>query len=112
MSVIVEEGESGRILLLCKGADDVIIQRSAIKETEQEIINESLYNYAFQGLRTLLLAEKYIDPHDSEDWEKRYSEAITIVGPERMEKIYDLQSEIEKGLEVLGVTAIEDKLQD
>ena len=31
MSVIVEDGESGNILLLCKGADDVIMQRSAIK---------------------------------------------------------------------------------
>ena len=32
MSVIVHDEKSNKILLLCKGADDVIIQRSAIKE--------------------------------------------------------------------------------
>ena len=35
MSVIVQEELTGRILLLCKGADDVIVQRSAIKDKQK-----------------------------------------------------------------------------
>lgn len=63
MSVIVRDEKTGRVFLLCKGADDVILQRSIVEDQEHRSINEDLYHYAFQGLRTLLLAEKELDPH-------------------------------------------------
>lgn len=111
MSVIVQD-KTGRLILLCKGADDIIIQRSQCTQVEEAELNENLCTYAFQGLRTLVLAQRYLQREEFETWQKKYDEALTIVGPDRMEKIYQLQSAIEKDMTILGATAIEDKLQN
>jgi magnesium-transporting ATPase (P-type) len=60
MSVIVEDPD-GNLLLLCKGADDVLIQRSQCTKAEQAELDSHLYTYAFQGLRTLVLAYRVLD---------------------------------------------------
>lgn len=87
MSVIVEDAK-GRLLLLCKGADDIILQRSECTEQEEGELNEHLCTYALQGLRTLVLAQKYLEPEAYHKWNARYEEAVTIVGPDRMEKVH------------------------
>lgn len=58
------------------------------------------------------MAYKFLDPQLYKEWNLKYDEAITIVGPDRMEKVYELQSKIERGFKLLGATAIEDKLQN
>ena len=63
-----------------------------------------------QGLRTLVLGTKIIDDGAYQEWDRRYQEAAaSFVG--RDEKLDALGREIEEGLELIGVTAIEDKLQ-
>ena len=62
MSVILEDQQNMKIKLLCKGADSIIRERLSLitqtakdyMETTQEYVDE----YAKEGLRTLLLAEK------------------------------------------------------
>ena len=63
------------------------------------------------GLRTLMLAKAELSPADYQRWAVRYHEAETSTD-EREKKRYALMDEVEKNLEVMGVTAIEDKLQD
>jgi len=63
MSVIVRAPD-GKIILMCKGADSVILERMTkeslggqVLKTTQRAVDE----YAKEGLRTLFLAEKIID---------------------------------------------------
>uniref|UniRef100_A0A8C8FI92 Phospholipid-transporting ATPase n=1 Tax=Oncorhynchus tshawytscha TaxID=74940 RepID=A0A8C8FI92_ONCTS len=103
MSVIVRSPE-GKLTLYCKGADTIIFER----------LNPSCSNlteFAGEGLRTLALAYKDIDPEYMEDWKLRHHVANTAMD-EREEKLDALYEEIEKGLLLLGSTAVEDKLQD
>lgn len=66
MSVILRtlDDEDGheRILLLCKGADNVIFERLAprIGDTFKEKTSEDLETFAGEGLRTLCLAQRYL----------------------------------------------------
>lgn len=110
MSVIVREpGE--RVLLICKGADNKIIERSYNVHERQgllEVVNE----YAIEGLRTLLLGIRVLSENQFEEFRVKYGKAKTVIGEERSEGIAFLQEEIEQKLEIIGATAIEDKLQD
>ncbi|KAJ8936119.1 hypothetical protein NQ318_012932, partial [Aromia moschata] len=110
MSVILRK--DGNLRLYCKGADNVIYERLTsgmddIKNKTQEHLNK----FAGEGLRTLCLAQRDIDEEFFNDWKQRHQEAaIALEGrEERLDAIYE---EIERGMELIGVTAIEDKLQD
>jgi len=70
-----------------------------------------LDGFARTGLRTLVMASKVIPGAEYEAWEARYHEAETSIDG-RDEKMERLASEIEDGLELVGASAIEDKLQD
>ena len=64
MSVIIKDSNyrnGGKIYLLTKGADDVILNRSNCSEAEAKCLEEQLYNYASHGLRTLVLGWKQLD---------------------------------------------------
>lgn len=77
----------------------------------KEVTWKNLELYASTGLRTLVLAKRIINVSEYQIWSKKYSEAcISIIN--REEKMDELQDEIENNLELLGATAIEDKLQD
>ncbi|KAH9848849.1 phospholipid-translocating P-type ATPase [Lenzites betulinus] len=118
MSVVLrklggEDGEGdGKVYLLSKGADNVIIERlhpgqeAAVRTTE-----DHLAEFASEGLRTLTLAYKVVPEDEYEAWAKRYHEA-TVSLDEREEKVEAVSEEIEYGLSLLGATAIEDRLQD
>lgn len=63
MSVIVKEIKTQKILILTKGADVTIsglLRQDQLKvlDTTMAFVNE----FATEGLRTLLLAQKEIDP--------------------------------------------------
>jgi len=70
MSVIVRD-PSGQIVLMCKGADSVILERmtpESLNGKVLEITQDAVDEYAKQGLRTLFLAEKYIDEEAYAKW--------------------------------------------
>nr|XP_033791803.1 phospholipid-transporting ATPase ID-like isoform X2 [Geotrypetes seraphini]XP_033791812.1 phospholipid-transporting ATPase ID-like isoform X2 [Geotrypetes seraphini]XP_033791822.1 phospholipid-transporting ATPase ID-like isoform X2 [Geotrypetes seraphini]XP_033791829.1 phospholipid-transporting ATPase ID-like isoform X2 [Geotrypetes seraphini]XP_033791838.1 phospholipid-transporting ATPase ID-like isoform X2 [Geotrypetes seraphini] len=111
MSVIVRSPK-GRLVLYCKGADTIVYERlhsscENLKETTTEHLNE----FAGDGLRTLVLAYKDLDASYFEEWKKRHHEANTSL-ENREEMLSELYEEIEDNLQLLGATAIEDKLQD
>ena len=68
MSVIVRT-PNDRIVIMTKGADSVIVKR--LHEGQDEIVYMTMKNidvFANEGLRTLLVAEKEIDPQTYFQW--------------------------------------------
>ncbi|MGH0185671.1 UNVERIFIED_CONTAM: hypothetical protein FKN15_018707 [Acipenser sinensis] len=111
MSVIVRCPE-GKLSLYCKGADTIIYERlHPACKTLKDVTTEHLDEFAGEGLRTLVLAYKDLEEGYFEDWRARHHEASTAL-EEREEKLDELYEEIEENLQLLGATAIEDKLQD
>ncbi|KAI0538308.1 hypothetical protein GGR58DRAFT_468521 [Xylaria digitata] len=69
-----------------------------------------LDEFATEGLRTLLVARKFISEAEYTAWKEIYHEATTsLIG--RQDKIEDAGEQIEQILDLVGATAIEDKLQ-
>ncbi|KAK3604439.1 hypothetical protein CHS0354_013839 [Potamilus streckersoni] len=111
MSVIVRDPK-GKIQLLCKGADTVINERLHPSSADlRELTNHHLNEFAQEGLRTLNLAFKDIAEKEWEAWQIKHHEA-SISLENRDEKLSAVYEEIEKNLNLIGATAIEDKLQD
>ncbi|KAJ3285440.1 hypothetical protein HDU79_007340 [Rhizoclosmatium sp. JEL0117] len=108
----------GRLMLLTKGADNVILERlrsdSELSAEDLEIKAKTLRDtedYATEGLRTLLYAYKELDPAVYEAWDEKYAEATTSI-VNRAAAVAAVAEELERGLTLLGATAIEDKLQE
>ncbi|XP_055690523.1 phospholipid-transporting ATPase ID isoform X1 [Lutzomyia longipalpis] len=110
MSVIVRR--NNKILLLCKGADNVIYDRLGPDQIELKArTQEHLNKFAGEGLRTLVLAERYLDEEFFSGWRARQQEAALSMDG-REDKLGAIYEEIECDMMLVGVTAIEDKLQD
>ncbi|XP_023932468.1 probable phospholipid-transporting ATPase IA isoform X1 [Lingula anatina] len=110
MSVVVKT-PSGRIKLLCKGADSVIYERLGPEQPYREDTMNHLEQFANIGLRTLCLAEAEIEPEFYDEWKHTYYKASTSL-QNRERKLEEAAELIEKNLKLLGATAIEDKLQE
>ena len=63
-----------------------------------------------QGLRTLALGSKVLEEEEWAAWDARYQEAAADLD-DRDARLAALYTEVELNLELVGVTAIEDKLQ-
>ncbi|KAL5481606.1 hypothetical protein EMCRGX_G021801 [Ephydatia muelleri] len=110
MSVIVRV--AGRIVLYCKGADNIIFERlgneSAALKAETL---DHLAGYAQDGLRTLACAKREISEEEYDAWKVEHH-AASILHKDRDQALDAVYEKIEKNLVLLGATAIEDKLQD
>ncbi|ORY60272.1 P-type ATPase [Pseudomassariella vexata] len=69
-----------------------------------------LDDFATEGLRTLLFARKFIPAQEYRMWKKIYNEATTSL-VNRQEMIEEAGEMIEQSLDLVGASAIEDKLQ-
>ncbi|PWN23389.1 phospholipid-translocating P-type ATPase [Microstroma glucosiphilum] len=112
MSVILRRHSDSKILVLAKGADSIIFERSAAgQEDIKTNIDEHLEEFANKGLRTLCLAGKELTEDVYNEWAFRYHNASVSLD-QREEKMEALASELELDFTLYGATAIEDKLQD
>ncbi len=63
MSVIVKD-DHGAVKILVKGADSVMLDRISYEKNGiddlKHVIEEDLYYYSCEGLRTLMMAERHI----------------------------------------------------
>eukprot|EP00741_Cyanophora_paradoxa_P010452 tig00000037_g10107.t1 len=111
MSAVVR-GPDGALKLYTKGADTMIIPRLAPgQEALVEATREHLGRCAAVGLRTLCFARRALSEEEYADWAKVYDEAsVAIAG--RKEKVDAAAERLERGLELVGASAIEDRLQD
>ena len=73
MSVIVKNASDGKIRVMCKGADSIVLAR--LKDQNSKMVHKTinyLENYSREGLRTLLIAEKEISERDYQEWNAQY----------------------------------------
>ncbi|EDR01002.1 aminophospholipid-transporting P-type ATPase [Laccaria bicolor S238N-H82] len=108
MGIVVRDSQTGEITFLQKGADVVmakIVQRN-------DWLEEETANMAREGLRTLVVARKRLSTPMYNEFAARYHEA-TIKLDGRNEAMAGVVAEyLEHDLELLGLTGVEDKLQD
>ncbi|XP_050571571.1 phospholipid-transporting ATPase IK isoform X6 [Cygnus atratus] len=110
MSVLVRDPQ-GTIRLYTKGADTVILERLRSRGPSETFTERALDRFAEETLRTLCLASKVVSEAEYCEWSRRHQEA-SILLQDRAWQMDSLYEEMEQNLELLGVTAIEDKLQD
>jgi magnesium-transporting ATPase (P-type) len=119
----LESRSKGELRVLCKGADTVMFpllrqQRTAAEDRVIRASNEHLQQYAEEGLRTLVVAQRTIEEDVFERWHARFKKAVTDLDEIERQKqgepnlIDELAAELETDLSLLGVTGIEDKLQE
>ncbi|KAK1343127.1 hypothetical protein QTO34_015901 [Cnephaeus nilssonii] len=116
MSVLVRNPE-GSIYLYTKGADTVLFERLHKKDlyrkgrTVKAATEEALTSFAEETLRTLCLAYKKVEEDQYNEWHQRHQEAKILL-ENRAQALHQVYEEIEQNLQLLGITAIEDRLQD
>jgi len=109
MSIIVEIG--GKKVLLAKGADNVMLGLAA-KTTSVAEVEASITQFSKTGLRTLVIAKRDLSTfREWKSWHENYLSACGAIH-NRESQLQAVAAEIERELEVLGATAIEDKLQE
>jgi magnesium-transporting ATPase (P-type) len=113
MSIIIKDKDNV-IKLYCKGADSEIMKRISWNSKNNIYTNFTLKcvdKLSCKGYRTLMIAYKIISEDDYDKWnsELKNSEMNLAKKDTLVEKCYDA---IEKDLELIGATMVEDKLQD
>ncbi|KAG4399776.1 hypothetical protein GLYMA_08G293900v4 [Glycine max] len=102
----------GRLVLYCKGADNVVYERLADGNNNiKKVTREHLEQFGSAGLRTLCLAYKELHPDVYESWNEKFIQAKSSLN-DREKKLDEVAELIENDLILIGSTAIEDKLQE
>ena len=110
MSVVVRNRDTDQITLFVKGADDVVIERLR-DDQDPSVMQEQANGFARRGLRTLAIAYRLVDQYEYEEWAVRLRAAESDMN-RRKAAVEAMYAEMERDLLFVGVTAIEDKLQD
>jgi phospholipid-translocating ATPase len=112
MSVIARD-PTGQIVLFCKGADSVIYERLARDHDEglKQSTLKDLETFANGGLRTLCISQRVLGEQEFAEWAQVYDAACAAVN-DREGEIEKTCEQIEHSLNILGATALEDKLQE
>jgi phospholipid-translocating ATPase len=73
--------------------------------------NRHLNEYGEAGLRTLALSYRVLEESEYASWNAEFLKAKTAIGPDRELQLERVSDMIERGLILVGATAVEDKLQ-
>ena len=109
MSVICKDPGSGKILLLTKGADTMMMKLVNSKSLHE--VQSELNVFAVEGLRTLVMGYKELGENEFSAWYADWKQ-IQLGNSKSKEIELDTQgAKLETNLELVGTSAIEDKLQ-
>ncbi|XP_072764277.1 phospholipid-transporting ATPase IF isoform X2 [Anoplolepis gracilipes] len=109
MSIIVKDSAND-IWLYCKGADSAVfplIVEGKVREASLHVAD-----FSMRGLRTLVIAYKKMNQSKYDRLSQNIEQARQIIGPERATQMTRAYNLMESELTLLGVTAVEDRLQD
>eukprot|EP01083_Nonionella_stella_P024971 68771_1 len=108
MGIIVRSED--QIILFAKGAESVM--KSKLDQSEAEWMDEEVENLAREGLRTLVFSKKILTQEVYEDFEERYHAASVAMTTNRSELMESIRERLEQDMTLIGVSGVEDKLQD
>uniref|UniRef100_A0A8C6WY41 Phospholipid-transporting ATPase n=1 Tax=Neogobius melanostomus TaxID=47308 RepID=A0A8C6WY41_9GOBI len=106
MGIIVREESTGDITFYMKGAD--VAMASIVQYNDW--LEEECGNMAREGLRTLVVAKKSLSEEQYQDFENRYNQAKLSIH-DRSLKVAAAVESLERELELLCLTGVEDQLQ-
>lgn len=109
MSVIIEDMQTGKKVLLCKGADTAIFSKTS--EGNVSDLNEDIKIFANQGWRTLILATRKLSDSLYDQLNDMINKAFNDI-IHREQKLKEVYEFVESNLKLIGATAVEDKLQE
>lgn len=110
MSVVVKNDKDGKLILMTKGADSVmmpLIKDGALKDG----LGMCLMSFALEGLRTLVMGQKTLNEREFEKWYSQWKKIQLSNDPDKELKLDELGAILEHDLDLVGSSAIEDKLQ-
>ena len=115
-SSIIIRDSLGQIKMYMKGADSVILKK--INAFSQQKLyaktNEHVDKFAKEGLRTLCYSMKFLTAEEYKEFNAKYSQLQEqyLSDKSKIKEIEELISTLENNMILLGVTALEDMLQD
>ncbi|KAH9515664.1 ATP synthase subunit 9 [Bulinus truncatus] len=107
MGIIVRDNDTGEITFYLKGAD--VVMQGIVQYNDW--LEEECGNMAREGLRTLVVAKKILTDEQYLEFETRYHQAKMSI-QERNSKMQAVIEGLERDMELLCLTGVEDKLQD
>jgi len=105
---IVVRTDNGEIWFFMKGADTVM--RKLV--VANDWMEEECANMAREGLRTLVVGRRRLTEELWSEFDGAYRDADTQLADRDAAKATVVSKYLEYGLEILGITGVEDKLQD
>lgn len=117
MSIVVRNLSNNQIEIITKGADSLIRPRlnTKSKDSKKQLSYtlKQLEHFGTKGLRTLLVASRFVDEDEYKEFNNEYKSAVVIRNAkEKAKKMDECYEMLEKELNLIGATAIEDCLQD
>ena len=107
MGIIVRSCQTDEITFYLKGAESIM----KTKILPMDWLEEEVDNLARIGLRTLVIASKRLAPSEYNDFLHRYTHARSLL-QDRDQHINSVMVNLERHMNLLGLTGVEDKLQD
>lgn len=111
MSVLLKDTRTQQHFMVCKGADNIMTPLCSTPPEESLATDKALSSLAQQGLRTLVIAQNMLDEDAALDWLLQHRRS-SLASVDRESAIAETSGMLEVGMNIIGITAIEDKLQD
>ncbi|WFC97233.1 P-type phospholipid transporter [Malassezia brasiliensis] len=108
MGIVVRDRSTGEITFYLKGAD-VVMSRIV---THNDWLDEECGNMAREGLRTLVVARLRLSRERWRLFERAYAAARVRVADRDAAMAAAVAQHLEQNMELLGLTGVEDKLQE
>jgi phospholipid-translocating ATPase len=107
MGIIIRDEQTNEIIFYLKGAD--IVMQSIVQYNDW--LQEECSNMAREGLRTLVVAKKHLTTEQYQEFEQRLMRA-RLQTIDRNRRVNEVIETLERDMELLCVTGVEDKLQE
>jgi phospholipid-translocating ATPase len=107
MGIIVRDLNTNEITFYLKGAD--VVMSTIVQYNDW--LNEESGNMAREGLRTLVVSKKTLTEEQYRDFETKYN-AAKVSLTDRVARVSAVIEALERDLELLCLTGVEDRLQD
>ncbi|CAK75838.1 unnamed protein product (macronuclear) [Paramecium tetraurelia] len=109
MGIIVQSDSIDGYFFYLKGADQII--KNKVPEVQRGFLMDEAEMLSREGLRTLVMTQKYITSEEFKKWQVEYEEAKSSMD-DREIKVNHALEQLEQGMEFLGISGVEDLLQE